>query len=71
MKLLVLTNPFPIQPVYINFDLVTQFRSLDSKEAGSRGKCIGSELQLVTGKWIDVSETPEEIVEYLEHGKHP
>ena len=69
MNILVLTNPFPIQPVYINFDLVTQFRSLDSKE--SRGKCIGSELQLVTGKWIDVSETPEEIVEYLANGKHP
>lgn len=33
MNILVLTNPFPIQPVYINFDLVTQFRSRDSKES--------------------------------------
>lgn len=68
MNILVLTNPFPIQPVYINFDLVTQFRSRYNKEAQ---KCIGSELQLVTGKWIDVSETPEEIVEYIASGKHP
>ena len=65
MNIYKLTNPIQAKPIYVNFDLVTQFKSWNDER-----KCIGTEIQFVTGKWIEVSEQPDEIMEILLNEQH-